>query len=194
MEDRKAKPVKNREAACSCGQLRLTCLGDPVRVSMCHCLECQRRTGSPFGVQGWYPREQVLPAKGVAKQYEHQADSGRTVTFNFCPECGAPSQWACLLIPILKDPVSRSGRAGSNPGLPPLANRKSTVQAENRTVKSAFTVELGATSNGNTYDCFWHKGESLLTPKPWQESRGLWTESPRFEPGAVRGRSSHTRP
>jgi hypothetical protein len=122
----KAKPMKNREAACSCGQLRLTCLDDPVRVSMCHCLECQHRTGSPFGVQAWYLREQVLPARGVAKRYERQADSGRTVTFNFSAECGgtvfwvaelrpdlSPSQWVCLLIPNLKDPVFRSGRAGS---------------------------------------------------------------------------------
>jgi|HubBroStandDraft_6_1064221.scaffolds.fasta_scaffold60507_2 hypothetical protein len=35
--------MTNHEAACSCGHLRLTCQGDPVRVSMCHCLECQRR-------------------------------------------------------------------------------------------------------------------------------------------------------
>lgn len=93
--------MKNREAACSCGQLRLTCLGDPVRVSMCHCLECQRRTGSPFGVQAWYPREQVLPAKGVAKRYERQANSGRTVTFNFCAECGGTVFWVAELRPDL---------------------------------------------------------------------------------------------
>jgi hypothetical protein len=93
--------MKNREAACSCGQLQLTCLGDPVRVSMCHCLECQRRTGSPFGVQAWYLRERVLPAKGVAKRYERQADSGRTVTFNFCAECGGTVFWAAELRPDL---------------------------------------------------------------------------------------------
>ena len=48
-----------REAACSCGQLRATVEGDPVRISMCHCLACQRRTGSAFSMQARYPREQV---------------------------------------------------------------------------------------------------------------------------------------
>jgi hypothetical protein len=101
MDDRKANPMQNREAACSCGQLRLTCLGDPVRVSMCHCLACQRRTGSPFGVQAWYPRKQVLPANGVAKSYVRQADSGRTVTFNFCTECGGTVFWVAEQRPDL---------------------------------------------------------------------------------------------
>ena len=35
-----------RHAACSCGQLHLTVEGESARISMCHCLECQRRTGA----------------------------------------------------------------------------------------------------------------------------------------------------
>jgi hypothetical protein len=40
-----------RTAAYNCGHLRLTCDGPPVVVSMCHCLECQRRTGAVFSNQ-----------------------------------------------------------------------------------------------------------------------------------------------
>ncbi len=36
--------MANREAACSCGQLRLTIQGEPFAVGICHCLACQRRT------------------------------------------------------------------------------------------------------------------------------------------------------
>ena len=90
---RKVTCMTDREAACSCGQLRLTPKGDPVRVSMCHCLECQRRTGSTFGVQAWYSREQIRPASGIAKQYVRKADSGRLVTFSFCPNCGGTVFW-----------------------------------------------------------------------------------------------------
>jgi hypothetical protein len=43
--------MATRDAACSCGQLRLTANGEPIRISMCHCLACQRRTGSAFGIQ-----------------------------------------------------------------------------------------------------------------------------------------------
>jgi hypothetical protein len=37
-----------RTATCACGQLQIVCTGEPMKVSACHCLECQRRTGSPF--------------------------------------------------------------------------------------------------------------------------------------------------
>ncbi|HEX9905358.1 MAG TPA: aldehyde-activating protein, partial [Propylenella sp.] len=36
--------MSTRRASCSCGQLSVTCEGEPVRISMCHCLACQRRT------------------------------------------------------------------------------------------------------------------------------------------------------
>jgi hypothetical protein len=68
---------------------------------MCHCLACQRRTGSVFGVQAWYPREQMEPVRGTAKQYIRQADSGRRVTFSFCPECGGTVFWSAERRPEL---------------------------------------------------------------------------------------------
>jgi hypothetical protein len=43
--------MQSRTAQCSCGQLRVQMRGEPVRVSMCHCLACQRRTGSTYGAQ-----------------------------------------------------------------------------------------------------------------------------------------------
>lgn len=81
------------EATCSCGQLCLSCEGDPLRISMCHCLECQRRTGSTFGVQAWFSRDRVSVPLGTAKHYVRRADSGRLVTFNFCPACGGTVFW-----------------------------------------------------------------------------------------------------
>lgn len=77
-----------RQAACSCGQLRLSAEGEPVRISMCHCLACQRRTGSTFGVQARFPRDQVR-TEGRSTQYVRTGDSGGRATFHFCPECGA---------------------------------------------------------------------------------------------------------
>jgi hypothetical protein len=60
---------------------------------MCHCLEGQRRTGSTFGVQAWFTGEPVRLVKGADKRYARQADSGRIVTFHFCPECGSTVFW-----------------------------------------------------------------------------------------------------
>jgi hypothetical protein len=80
--------MTTRQAECSCGQLRVTTQGEPVRISMCHCLACQRRTGSAFGAQARWPREQVA-LEGRSSRYVRSADSGNRVEFHFCPECGA---------------------------------------------------------------------------------------------------------
>ena len=77
-----------REAACSCGQLRLQADGEPVRISVCHCLACQRRTGSAFGVQARFPARDVR-TEGRHTDYVRISDDGEARTFSFCPECGA---------------------------------------------------------------------------------------------------------
>jgi hypothetical protein len=77
-----------REAACSCGQLRLTVDADPIRVTVCHCLACQRRTGSAFGVQARFPADRVEVA-GRYKDYVRVSEEGEERTFHFCPDCGA---------------------------------------------------------------------------------------------------------
>jgi hypothetical protein len=80
--------MSSREAACSCGQLRVTVEGDPVRISMCHCLACQRRTGSAFSMQARWPVERVQVV-GRYTDYVRVSDEGEERTFHFCPDCGA---------------------------------------------------------------------------------------------------------
>jgi hypothetical protein len=80
--------VGTRQAACSCGQLRLAVGGEPLQVSICHCLACQRRTGSVFGVQARFDAEQVT-TEGASRQYVRVSDDGGKCVFRFCPHCGA---------------------------------------------------------------------------------------------------------
>lgn len=104
-----------RVAQCSCGQLRVTCEGDPVRVSICHCLACQRRTGSPFGQQARWHRDQVT-IEGNATTYVRVGDSGGTITYRFCPTCGATVYYEIDAMPgMLAVPVG----AFADPGFPP---------------------------------------------------------------------------
>ncbi len=77
-----------REASCSCGQLQLIAQGEPTRISVCHCLACQRRTGSAFGFQVRFPRERVRTS-GRFTEYVRISDEGDPRTYYFCPECGA---------------------------------------------------------------------------------------------------------
>jgi hypothetical protein len=46
-------------AHCCCGSLRAEATGEPALVAGCHCIECQRLTGSPFGVAAYFPKGQM---------------------------------------------------------------------------------------------------------------------------------------
>jgi hypothetical protein len=79
--------MPTRLAACSCGQLSAQVSGEPVRISICHCLACQRRTGGPFAQQARFLRDDVS-IDGVSTQYVRTGDEGSRATFHFCPQCG----------------------------------------------------------------------------------------------------------
>lgn len=80
--------MKSRSAACACGQLRVETDGEPIRISVCHCFECQRRTGSAFGAQARFAKTSVR-VSGNSTSYARVADSGHRITFHFCPTCGS---------------------------------------------------------------------------------------------------------
>ena len=104
-----------REAACTCGQLRIRTIGAPRVVSTCHCLECQRRTGSLFGASAFFGREQVVTAEGERSTFRRQADSGAWLTFQFCPRCGSTVFWENERLP---DIVSVAVGAFADPAFP----------------------------------------------------------------------------
>src|SRR5258708_116465 len=85
--------MTTRHAACCCGQLRVIAEGEPVRISVCHCLQCQRRTGSAFGFSAHYPREQIASIEGRSSRFVRVGDSGKPITFHFCPDCGTTVYW-----------------------------------------------------------------------------------------------------
>jgi hypothetical protein len=80
--------MTERTASCRCGQLKATVTGDPARISICHCLNCKKRSGSAFAVQARWPAEQVN-IEGESKGFELVADSGNRAAFHFCPNCGS---------------------------------------------------------------------------------------------------------
>ena len=104
-----------RTATCSCGQLRLTCAGEPVRISICHCLECQRRTGSVLAVQARYARADVTIA-GHSSRWTRVGDSGGAAQFHFCPDCGSTVCWEPAEMP---DFISIAVGAFADPDFPP---------------------------------------------------------------------------
>jgi hypothetical protein len=81
-----------RIAHCCCGSLRAEATGGPTLVGACHCMECQRRTGAPFGVSTYFPKKQVR-TEGPSKVYVRGSDSGRKIELHFCPNCGSTVFW-----------------------------------------------------------------------------------------------------
>lgn len=97
--------MPTRIASCSCGQLTAQVSGEPVRISICHCLACQRRTGGPFSEQARFLRRDVAIA-GASTQYVRRGDEGSCATFHFCPQCGVTVYYEAerfeeyLIIPV----------------------------------------------------------------------------------------------
>ena len=102
-------------ASCGCGAVRITLRGEPVRVSMCHCLACQRRTGSAFGVQARFARDQVESFEGRPTEWTRTGDAGGHATFRFCPTCGATVWWELDSLPGF---VAVAVGAFADPGFP----------------------------------------------------------------------------
>ena len=84
-----------RISHCCCASLRAEATGEPAFVAACHCIKCQRRTGSPFGVSTYFPKEQVC-TEGPSGN-----DSGRKIKIHFCPDCGSSVFWYGELYPNL---------------------------------------------------------------------------------------------
>jgi hypothetical protein len=83
------KMTRFHEGGCLCGELRYTAFGDPMRVTVCHCTWCQRRTGSAFAVEALFDQAQVR-ITGVTSRFRSVSDeSGRWLELDFCPKCGA---------------------------------------------------------------------------------------------------------
>jgi len=76
-------------ASCQCGNLTAEIgHGAEPTVVMCHCLDCQKRSGSQFGSIVYYPVAKVA-LSGEAREFTRPTDSGYSFTTGFCPTCGS---------------------------------------------------------------------------------------------------------
>ena len=107
--------MPTHHAACSCGQLSAVAQGDPGRISICHCLACQRRTGSVFATQARFPADAVT-VSGHSTAYVRVGDEGGRARFHFCPVCGDTVYYALDALP---DVVAVPVGAFADPMFPP---------------------------------------------------------------------------
>ena len=77
-----------RDGGCQCGKVRYRFEGEPIVLTVCHCAECQRQSGSAFGMSLTVRKQDFRLLSGELKTFTRSADSGRLVHCAFCPECG----------------------------------------------------------------------------------------------------------
>lgn len=80
--------MTTREGGCQCGAVRYRLTEEPVMLAICHCKDCQRQSGSAFGMSLVVPKSGFSLLSGTLKTFERLADSGRKLSCSFCPECG----------------------------------------------------------------------------------------------------------
>lgn len=81
-------PCKARDGGCQCGQLRYRVSGEPLRIGICYCSECQHHSGSAFSLNMILRVGDFTITRGTVKRFSRTADSGRPVECAFCPDCG----------------------------------------------------------------------------------------------------------
>ncbi len=79
--------MSSKIATCACGQLSIEVKGEPRSIGICHCLACQRRTGSVFAALASFSPPYVVT--GEATEYVRVGDHGARFRFRFCPVCGS---------------------------------------------------------------------------------------------------------
>jgi hypothetical protein len=73
---------------CLCGKIRYSTEVSPKFVSLCHCRDCQKFTGSAFSAVIAWPKAAV-EVTGMLKGFAKPGDSGKPIERFFCPDCGA---------------------------------------------------------------------------------------------------------
>jgi hypothetical protein len=75
------------EGGCSCGAVRYRLRSEPMFVHCCHCLNCQRQTGSAFVVNLLIEGDRVEVVEGEPQPVEVPRDDGSSQRIFRCPAC-----------------------------------------------------------------------------------------------------------
>ena len=102
--------MSTRSASCFCGQLGIEVHGEPRAVGVCHCLACQKRTGSVFAALAGFAAPYTVT--GTATEFVRAGDQGAQFRFRFCPVCGSSvfhteegyeGQWVAVAVGAFAD-------------------------------------------------------------------------------------------
>ena len=91
--------ITERTATCACKKIEITLSANPDAVLVCSCTECQRRTGSAFGISAFYNESKLVSKSGDTNAYKRIGESGEQLEFFFCANCGTSVWWTANTVP-----------------------------------------------------------------------------------------------
>ena len=77
-----------KTGSCACGLISYEVILPFKKVIICHCHNCQKRTGSASGLMIYFKEEQVRSTDEYLCLYEYEAESGNAMQSHFCQICG----------------------------------------------------------------------------------------------------------
>ena len=80
--------TENRTGGCQCGRIRYAVTGEPRLLVVCHCTDCQRQSGSAFGMSLVVAVADFRVLEGEPRSFELRSEAGRGKRGVFCPDCG----------------------------------------------------------------------------------------------------------
>lgn len=75
------------EGGCACGAVRYRLASEPMFVHCCHCLNCQRQTGSAFVINMLIETDRVELLAGAPHTVDAPRDDGSAQRIYRCPSC-----------------------------------------------------------------------------------------------------------
>lgn len=79
--------TESLEGGCACGAVRYRLTSAPMFVHCCHCLDCQRQTGSAFVLNALIETDRVVMLSGSPVAVPVPTDSGSPHDIYRCPKC-----------------------------------------------------------------------------------------------------------
>ncbi len=76
-----------REGGCACGEVRYRLTSEPLFTHCCHCLNCQRQTGSAFVINLLIEADRVELLSGEPQPIDAPRDDGSMQRIWRCPTC-----------------------------------------------------------------------------------------------------------
>jgi hypothetical protein len=112
--------ANERIGSCQCGEVRYVVRGESVALVACHCTECQRQSGSAFGMSLIVPRKNFEISAGEPNSFCRVPDRGGEIECFFCPSCGVRIFHASTNMPQTFN--VKAGTLDNTAGLTPAAH------------------------------------------------------------------------